>query len=120
MITSAAQSAPFLPPLPVHDGHVSGLVRIQELTPRHWLVFFGVITIFILVVKAIQAYRNSGSKMLIGAFLMVFGAITFMNWAYSRTEPKFLTPFMDRAITVLWFLPEQGSFEKKSNKTGAP
>lgn len=56
-------------------------------------------TIFVigvlLAVLAYRIYRNS-NRLLLGIFVSVVMAVIFFNWVYNRTEPKWLTPVVDK------------------------
>jgi multisubunit Na+/H+ antiporter MnhB subunit len=49
----------------------------------------------LLAVLAYRIYRNS-NRLLLGMFVSVVIAVVFFNWVYNRTEPKWLTPFVDK------------------------
>jgi hypothetical protein len=48
-----------------------------------------------------------------GAFFIGFGILWF-NWIYYRTEPKFLTPLINR---IAPFFPTAGAYDAKQATT---
>ncbi|HUG12287.1 MAG TPA: hypothetical protein VMM36_14815 [Opitutaceae bacterium] len=48
-----------------------------------------------LAVLAYRIYKNS-NRLLLGIFVSVVIAVVFFNWVYNRTEPKWLTPVVDK------------------------
>ena len=50
------------------------------------------------------------NKFVLGGVVFVGGGLMWFNWVYHRTEPKFLTPIVDR---IAPFFPSAGAYETK-------
>lgn len=87
---------------------------LKNLPPDFWFKT----TIFAigvaLAVLAYRIYRNS-NKILFSIFVAVVMAVIFFNWVYNRTEPKWLTPVVDRLAhffpTKDYAKPEAGNMK---------
>jgi uncharacterized protein YacL len=71
-------------------------------------------TIFVigvlLAVLAYRIYRNS-NRLLLGIFVSVVIAVVFFNWVYNRTEPKWLTPVIEKVAKIF---PTKDYYRKES------
>jgi hypothetical protein len=68
---------------------------LQNLPPDFWFKT----TIFAIgVALAVLAYRiyMSSNKIYLTIVVGVIVAVIFFNWVYNRTEPKWLTPVVDK------------------------
>jgi hypothetical protein len=87
------------------------LERLQKIPKEFWLKAFlavaGVIIIFIIIQKVLKI-----NKFVLGGIIFVGGGIMWFNWVYHRTEPKFLTPLVDR---IAPFFPTAGSYDAKQS-----
>ena len=85
------------------------LERLQKIPKEFWLKAFlavaGVIIIFIIIQKVLKI-----NKFVLGGIIFVGGGIMWFNWVYHRTEPKFLTPLVDR---IAPFFPTAGAYNAK-------
>ena len=54
------------------------------------------------------------NKFVLGGVVFIGGGLVFFNWIYHRTEPKFLTPIVDR---IAPFFPTAGAYETKQATT---
>lgn len=89
------------------------LDKIEKVPPAFWAkVGLGVLGI-ILVVIVLRKVLKVNKFMLGGAIFIGLGLIWF-NWIYHRTEPKFLTPLVDR---IAPFFPSAGAYETKQTTT---
>ncbi len=85
------------------------LDRLQKIPKEFWLKAGGavaaVIIIFIIIQKVLKI-----NKFVLGGVVFVGGGLMWFNWVYHRTEPKFLTPIVDR---IAPFFPSAGAYETK-------
>jgi hypothetical protein len=85
------------------------LDRLRAIPPTVWgklgLGVLGVIIIFIIIQKVLKI-----NKFVLGGVVFIGGGLIWFNWIYHRTEPKFLTPLVDR---VAPFFPTAGAYETK-------
>ena len=54
------------------------------------------------------------NKFLLGGAVFIGGGLIFFNWIYHRTEPKFLTPLVNR---IAPFFPSAGAYEVRQTQT---
>ena len=89
------------------------LDRLKTVPPAFWgkvgLGILGVIVVFILIQKVLKI-----NKFLLGGAVFIGGGLLFFNWIYHRSEPKFLTPFVDR---IAPFFPTAGAYNAKQATT---
>jgi len=89
------------------------LEKLQKIPPAFWvkagLGIAAVIVVFIVVQKVLKI-----NKFVLGGVVVVGGGILFFNWVYHRTEPKFLTPIVDR---IAPFFPSAGAYNAKQATT---
>jgi len=85
------------------------LDKLQKIPKEFWLKAGGavaaVIIIFIIIQKVLKI-----NKFVLGGVVFVGGGLMWFNWVYHRTEPKFLTPIVDR---IAPFFPSAGAYETK-------
>ena len=85
------------------------LDKLKTVPPAFWgkvgLGILGVIVVFIVIQKVLKI-----NKFLLGGAVFIAGGLLFFNWIYHRTEPKFLTPFVDR---IAPFFPTAGAYNAK-------
>ena len=65
----------------------------------------GVILAFIIIQKVLKI-----NKFVLGGVIFIGGGLVWFNWIYHRTEPKFLTPLVDR---IAPFFPSAGAYDAK-------
>jgi ABC-type enterochelin transport system permease subunit len=95
---------------------VTALDKIKTLPPDIWGKIAIAVAAFVLAIFLFR--RVMKMNKLIGAIIVfVVGTIVFFNWVYNRTEPKFMTPLMDR---VAPFFPSAGSYATKQQSTPKP
>jgi hypothetical protein len=89
------------------------LDRLKAVPPAFWgkvgLGILGVIVVFILIQKVLKI-----NKFLLGGAVFIGGGLIFFNWIYHRSEPKFLTPFVNR---IAPFFPTAGAYDAKQATT---
>jgi hypothetical protein len=89
------------------------LDKLQKIPPAFWakigLGVAAVIVVFIIIQKVLKI-----NKFVLAGIVFVGGGILFFNWMYHRTEPKFLTPLVDRLAP---FFPSAGAYETKQATT---
>lgn len=68
---------------------------LKNLPPDFW---FKTTLFAICVALAVLAYRiyRGSNKILFSIFVAVVMGVIFFNWVYNRTEPKWLTPVVDK------------------------
>ena len=71
------------------------LDKLQKIPKEFWLKAGGAIAAVIIVFIVIQKVLKI-NKFVLGGVLFVGGGLMWFNWIYHRTEPKFLTPLVDR------------------------
>ena len=95
---------------------VTALEKIKTLPPEIWGKIAIAILAFILVIFLFR--RVMKRNKIIGAIIVfVVVTIVFFNWVYNRTEPKFLTPIVDR---IAPFFPSAGSYAAKQQTAPKP
>ena len=89
------------------------LEKLQAIPPAFWgkvgLAIAAVVIVFILVQKVLKV-----NKFVLGGVVFIGGGVLFFNWVYHRTEPKILTPFVDR---IAPFFPSAGAYNAKQATT---
>jgi hypothetical protein len=89
------------------------LERLEKVPPAFWgkvaLGVGAVIVVFIVIQKVLKI-----NKFVLGGAAFIGMGLIWFNWIYHRTEPKFLTPLVDR---VAPFFPSAGAYETKQAGT---
>jgi hypothetical protein len=89
------------------------LDKLKTIPPAFWgkvaLVIVGVIVVFVIIQKVLKI-----NKFLLGGAVFIGGGLLFFNMIYHRTEPKVLTPFVDR---IAPFFPAAGAYDAKQATT---
>ncbi|HEY5229025.1 MAG TPA: hypothetical protein VIJ19_10815 [Opitutaceae bacterium] len=92
------------------------LEKLQKIPPAFWgkvgLVIVGIIVVFIVIQKVLHV-----NKFILGGVTFIAGGLIFFNWIYNRTEPKFMTPFVNR---IAPFFPAAGSYDTKQSAPPEP
>jgi hypothetical protein len=85
------------------------LDKLKTIPPAFWgkvgLGIAAVIVVFIIIQKVLKI-----NKFVLGGIIFIGGGLIWFNWIYHRTEPKFLTPLIDR---IAPFFPSAGSYNEK-------
>jgi hypothetical protein len=89
------------------------LDKLQKIPPAFWgkvgLGLVAVILVFIIIQKVLKI-----NKFVLGGVVFIGMGLIWFNWIYHRTEPKFLTPLVDR---IAPFFPSAGAYETKQATT---
>jgi hypothetical protein len=87
------------------------LDKLRAIPPAVWgklgLGVLGVIVVFIVIQRVLKI-----NKFVLGGAVFIGTGLLWFNWIYHRTEPKFLTPLVDR---VAPFFPTAGAYEVKQS-----
>jgi hypothetical protein len=89
------------------------LHKIENVPPSFWLKLAAGVLALIIVVIILRKLMNFNKFLLGGALFIGFGIVWF-NWIYYRTEPKFLTPLINR---IAPFFPSAGAYDAKQATT---
>ena len=95
---------------------VTALDKIKTLPPEIWGKIAIAVLAFILVIFLFRRVMKM-NKIIAAIIVFVVVTIVFFNWVYNRTEPKFLTPIVDR---IAPFFPSAGSYATKQASTPKP
>src|SRR3954462_8781984 len=95
---------------------VTALEKIQTLPPAIWAKIGIAIAAFILIIFLFRRVMKM-NKIIAAIIVFVVFTVVFFNWVYNRTEPKFLTPIVDR---IAPFFPSAGSYATKQQSTPKP
>jgi hypothetical protein len=89
------------------------LDKLKAIPPAFWgkvgLGILGVIVVFIIIQRVLKI-----NKFVLGGALFIGAGLMWFNWIYHRTEPKFLTPLVDR---IAPFFPTAGAYNAKQATT---
>jgi hypothetical protein len=89
------------------------LDKLKTIPPVFWgkvgLGILGFIIVFILVQKVLKI-----NKFVLGGAVFIGAGLVFFNWIYYRTEPKILTPLVER---IAPFFPAAGAYNAKQATT---
>lgn len=89
------------------------LDKLEKIPPAFWgkmALAVAAIVIFVIILRKIM----QTNKIIVGAVVFIGGGLLFFNWVYYRTEPAFMTPFINR---IAPFFPSAGAYEVKQTKT---
>jgi amino acid transporter len=89
------------------------LEKIEKIPTAFWLKVGLAVLIVVLAVVILRKLLNV-NKFVLGGVLFIAAGLIFFNWIYHRTEPKFLTPLVDR---IAPFFPSAGAYEAKQATT---
>jgi hypothetical protein len=95
---------------------VTALDKIKTMPPEIWAKIGIAIAAFILVIFLFRRVMKM-NKIIAAIIVFVVLTIVFFNWVYNRTEPKFLSPIVDR---IAPFFPSAGSYATKQQSTPKP
>ena len=87
----------------------SAVEKMKTLPPDVWLKIAGVIVGFIIVVFIFRRVMKM-NKIIASVIVFVVCTIVFFSWVYNRSEPKFLTPLVEK---IAPFFPTAGSYNAK-------
>lgn len=87
--------------------------KIEKIPKVFWeglaIGIVGIIVIFIVLRKLLGI-----NKFVLGGAAFIAAGLIWFNWIYHRSEPKFLTPIVDR---IAPFFPSAGAYESKQAGT---
>jgi hypothetical protein len=89
------------------------LEKLQKIPPAFWAKIGIGVAAVIIVFIVVQKVLNVNKFVLGGVVFIACGLIGF-NWIYHRTEPKFLTPIVDR---IAPFFPAAGAYDTTQSKS---
>ena len=86
----------------------------SHLPPDFWFKT-GVFLVMVLVcILAYRIYQKS-NKIYLTIVIFVISMVIFFNWVYNRTEPKWLTPVVDKLANFFptkdYMKPEAGNMK---------
>ncbi len=88
---------------------VSALEKVSQVPGKIWInLIIGIVIFFAAVYFIKQAAQVN--KIWLAIIVFVVFALISGNWIYSRNEPKFLTPLVDK---IAPFFPSAGSYKAK-------
>ena len=91
---------------------VSALEKASQVPNKVWLnLGIGILIFFAVVYVAKQAAQVN--KIWLAIIVFVVFMLVGFNWIYSRNEPKFLTPLVDK---IAPFFPSAGSYNAKQQQ----
>jgi hypothetical protein len=91
----------------------TALEKLQKIPPSFWLKLGGCVLGVILVVVILRKVLKV-NKFLLGGAAFIGCGLIFFNWIYHRTEPKFLTPLVNK---IAPFFPSAGAYEVRQTQT---
>jgi len=94
---------------------VTALEAMKELPPNTWIKI-GVVIVGIIVVAVVVPRVFKMNKIVLGVIAFVAATIVFSSWVSQRTEPKCLTPLVDRLVPFFSSDVRRANGEKKLPK----
>jgi MFS superfamily sulfate permease-like transporter len=90
----------------------TALEKLQTLPPSVWLKVGIGVAIFVAAIFLFRRIMRM-NKIIAGIVVFVGGSVIFFNWVYNRSEPKFLTPIVEK---IAPFFPSAGAYSNKQTK----
>ena len=92
---------------------VTAVEKLKTLPPDVWLKIGIAVAVF---VGAIFLFRRimRMNKIIAGIIVFVVSTVIFFSWVYNRSEPKFLTPIVEK---IAPFFPSAGAYNAKQTTT---
>ena len=90
----------------------TALEKLHNVPSKVWINFGIGVLVFVVVVIVLRKAAQM-NKVLLGAIIFVVLTIVGFNWVYSRNEPQFLTPFVEK---IAPFFPSSASKAKKADR----
>jgi len=95
---------------------VTALEKAAAVPPRIWIdLGLGILAFFAAVWLLRRAAGVNKLWLAVAAFVMI--AVVGFHWIYSRSEPRFLTPLVDK---IAPFFPSAGAYTARQDKTPQP
>jgi hypothetical protein len=89
------------------------LDKLEKIPPAFWAkVGLGVLGVIVVVIALRKLLKVN--KFLLGGALFIACGLIWFNWIYHRSEPKFLTPLINR---IAPFFPAANAYETKQAGT---
>ena len=98
----------FIPPA-MFPLAATALDSLKQLPPMTWLKIAAVLAGFMVVVVFFRKIAQM-NKVVLAVIVFVITVLLFFNWVYERSEPRFLTPLVDK---IAPFFPSKGSYGGK-------
>lgn len=89
------------------------LDKLEKIPPAFWGKLAVAVLAIIIVVVVLRKLMGV-NKFALGIVVFIGGGLLFFNWIYYRTEPKALTPLINR---IAPFFPSAGAYETKQSTT---
>jgi len=89
------------------------LDKLKAIPPAFWLKV-GIAVLAVILITVVLRKLMSVNSFILGAVVFIAMGGLFLNWLYYRTEPKFLSPVMDR---IAPFFPSAGAYEVKQQQS---
>jgi hypothetical protein len=87
----------------------TALDMLKQLPPITWLKIAAVLAGFVVTVVFFRKIAQM-NKVVLAVIVFVITVLLFFNWVYERSEPRFLTPLVDK---IAPFFPSKGSYGGK-------
>jgi len=95
---------------------VSALEKVANVPGRIWLnLAIGILVFFAIVYVVKQAAQVN--KIWLAIIVFVIVTLVGFHWIYSRNEPRFLTPLVDK---IAPFFPSAGGYQAKQHGSDHP
>lgn len=91
---------------------VSTLDKLKTIPPKFW-IGIGAVVLCIVAVVVIMRLLAGTNKLILFIVSALVLALVFFNWVYKRSEPKFLTPVVNK---IAPFFPSQIDYAGKQQK----
>ena len=91
---------------------VSALEKVSQVPHKVWLNLGIALLVFFIAVYVIKQAAQV-NKIWLSIIIFVVLTLVGFHWIYSRNEPKFLTPIVDKLAP---FFPSAGSYKAKQQQ----
>jgi len=95
---------------------VTAVEQLKTLPRDVWLKVAIAIAAFIIAILVLRRVMKM-NKVIASIIVFVVLTVVFFSWVYNRSEPKFLTPLVDR---IAPFFPSAGSYASKQQSNPKP
>jgi ABC-type iron transport system FetAB permease component len=92
-------------------------VEKMETLPRDVWLKIGIAVGSLIVVVFVLRRLLKMNRVIAGVIVFVVMTVVFFSWVYNRSEPKFLSPFVER---IAPFFPSAGSYNAKQHTGEKP
>ena len=94
----------------------TALEKLKTLPPDVWLKIVIIVGGFIISILVFRRVMKM-NKVIAGIVVFVVSTVVFFSWVYNRSEPKFLSPLVDR---IAPFFPSAGAYNAKQQTAPKP